>query len=134
MVETKFQIVVYIVRTGTHNLATFHENVHTVNSVKCVSCKFFIRSTDFDKNFSKRSRYSTDHKNWIKFFFDNFVQHIWTQKIPIWHDDVTQSRLRNKRRGTLINFWKILKTKKNQKWSQCLDWYKKVLKSWCENF
>ena len=44
------------------------------------------------------------------------------------------SRLRNKRRGTLINFWKILKTKKIQKWSQCLDWYKKVLKSWCENF
>ena len=41
MVEAKFQIVVYIVRTtGTHNLATFHENVHTVNSVKCVSLSF----------------------------------------------------------------------------------------------
>ena len=47
---------------------------------------------------------------------------------------VGYSRLRNKRRGTLINFWKILKTKKIQKWSQCLDWYKKVLKLWCENF
>ena len=46
----------------------------------------------------------------------------------------TYSRLRNKRRGTLINLLKILKKKKNQKWSQCLDWYKKVLKSWCENF
>ena len=47
---------------------------------------------------------------------------------------VFYSRLRNKRRGTLINFWKILKKKKIQKWSQCLDLYKKVLKSWCENF
>ena len=75
MVETKFQIVVYIVRTtGTHNLATFHENVHTVNSVKCVSCKFFIASTDFNRNFSKRSRYSIDHEYWLA-FLENFGQH-----------------------------------------------------------
>ena len=40
------------------------------------------------------------------------------------------SRLRNKHRATLINSWKILKEKKNQKWPQCLNWCKKVLKSW----
>ena len=44
------------------------------------------------------------------------------------------SRLRNKRRGMLINLWKKLKKKYNQKWPQCLDWCTKVLKLWCENF
>ena len=34
----------------------------------------------------------------------------------------------------LLIFEKFWRQKKNQKWSQCLDWYKKVLKSWCENF
>ena len=45
--------------------------------------------------------------------------------------NLTYSILRNKHRATLINFWKNLK-KKNQQWLQCLDWCKKVLKSWCE--
>ena len=42
--------------------------------------------------------------------------------------------LRNKHRGTLIDFWNILKKTKKYKWPQCLDWCKKVLKSWCKNF
>ena len=60
MVKTKVQKVVYIVRTWTHNLATFHENVHTVNSVKCVRCKFFIRSTDFDKSFKNEGEHEVN--------------------------------------------------------------------------
>ena len=46
----------------------------------------------------------------------------------------TYSRLRNKQRGTLNNFWKFFEAEKNLKWPQCLDRCKKALKSWCENF
>ena len=41
------------------------------------------------------------------------------------------SRLRNKHRGTLINFWKKKWRKKNEKWPQCLVWCKNELKFWC---
>ena len=32
----------------------------------------------------------------------------------------------------LLIFEKFWRQKENQKWSQCIDLYKKVLKSWCE--
>ena len=34
--------------------------------------KFLTTSTEFDKNSSKWSYYSTDHKNYIKIFFEHF--------------------------------------------------------------
>ena len=42
------------------------------------------------------------------------------------------SRLWNKRKGMLIDFWKFLE-KKNDR-NAYLDWRKIVLKSWCEKF
>ena len=118
MVETKFQIVVYIVRTtGTHNLATFHENVHTVNSVKCVSCKFFIRSTDFDKKHFIKKLILHWSQNLNQFFFDNFGQHKWTQKILIFKSIcIHQKRLKAKCnsifviRSILQSFYQIMLT------------------------
>ena len=38
--------------------------------------KFLTMSTEFDKNFSKWSYYSTDHKNYIKNFFEHFPSKI----------------------------------------------------------
>ena len=37
-----------------------------------IKCKFLTMSTEFDKNSSKWSYYSTDHKNYIKIFFEHF--------------------------------------------------------------
>ena len=34
----------------------------------------------------------------------------------------------------LLTFEKFWREKKKWKWPQCLDWCKKVLKSWCKNF
>ena len=36
------------------------------------TCKFLTMSTEFDKNSSKWSYYSTDHKNYIKNIFEHF--------------------------------------------------------------
>ena len=35
--------------------------------------KFLTMSMEFDKNSSKWSYYSTDHKNYIKIFFEHFL-------------------------------------------------------------
>ena len=40
------------------------------------NCKCFIRSTEFDKNFLKSSRFSTNYKNFIKIVFGQFVVNI----------------------------------------------------------
>ena len=62
---------------------------------------------------------------------DETISLAWSSPSPL---GISSIRLRNKRSGTLINFWKFLKKQKIKKWPQCLDWCKKVIKSWCENF
>ena len=47
--------------------------------------KFLTMSTEFDKNSSKWSYYSTDHKNYIKNFFEHFPSKLLdSKKINIW--------------------------------------------------
>ena len=46
--------------------------------------KFLTMSTDFDKNSSKWSYYSTDHKNYIENFIEHFLLELDQEKINIW--------------------------------------------------
>ena len=55
--------------------------------------KFLIMSTEFDKNSSKWSYYYTDHKNYIKIFFEHFPSKLLDPQKSTFGDDILGIKL-----------------------------------------
>ena len=75
--------------------------------LRTLFCKFLTMSWEFDKNSSKWRYYSTDHKNYIKFFFEHFPSKLLDPQKSTFGDDILGIKLFLKWRYQKIVFTKV---------------------------
>ncbi len=63
------------------------------NTILCHGGKYFTMSTEFDKNFSKRSYYSPDHKDNIENFFLHCLSKLFDSQISLFGDVILGIKL-----------------------------------------